>query len=72
MQPRQISLHFDRIYLLKGAIPHDRSFEAMLHNGQLLNATLGGLQSGDTLFFPNKTYHLIGNRIFIEDVIKTY
>ena len=43
-----------------GAIPDDDSLATAWKNGGLMNTTLGSLVSGDILFIPNKTFHLMG------------
>lgn len=47
-------------YEKQGAIAEDSSYETALNNGRILNSTLAEIQSGDTLFFSNKTFHLVG------------
>ena len=34
--------------------------QTALHNGALINSTLSSLSPGDTLLFPNKTFHTMG------------
>ncbi|RYH29912.1 hypothetical protein EON65_06860 [archaeon] len=43
-----------------GAFPNNQTMEAAQHNGNLLNATINGLQPGDTLFVSNKTFLVTG------------
>jgi len=43
-----------------GAIPDDFSDRAAWHNGILLNHTFTELEAGDTLLFPNMTFHMMG------------
>lgn len=46
-----------------GGIPNDRTLETAWKNGQTLNLTLNSLDSGDTLYFQNKTYFTMGGLI---------
>ena len=43
-----------------GAVPDDDSNATVWKNGAAMNATLAALKPGDTLYFPNKTFHLMG------------
>jgi len=43
-----------------GGLADDLTDVAAWHNGRLLNSTLEALESGETLLFPNSTFHLMG------------
>ena len=54
------SLATSHDFLQLGALPDDTSDLAAWHNAILLNSTLARLEPGDTLFFPNTTFTLMG------------
>ena len=43
-----------------GAVPDDDSLATAVKNGGIFNTSLLSLAEGDTLLFPNKTFHLMG------------
>ncbi len=43
-----------------GGLPDDDSDATYWKNGGLVNETLAKLERGDTLLFPNKTFHMMG------------
>ena len=65
-----LSLAFARVIDFEadaGGVADNNTLAAAWHNGALLNATLNALQSGDTLFFANKTFTTMGG-IVVRDV----
>jgi hypothetical protein len=44
----------------EGGIPNDSSLSTCWANARLLNQTLAALARGDTLYFPNTTFYLMG------------
>ena len=47
-------------------VPDDDSYETSLINGAKFNETLRKLRRGDTLLFPNKTFHMMGGIIGLD------
>ncbi len=45
---------------LAGGIPELEIDSVTQKNGLLFNQTLSNLKPGDTLYFPNKTFHMLG------------
>jgi len=46
-----------------GGIPDDKSWDAVLKNGALLNQTLNSLQHGDEFLLPAKTFYTMGGLV---------
>ena len=55
-QVQSAFIDFEKI----GAIPFNRSLEAAIFNGDLLNKTFNSLSPRDIFFVPNRTYSVMG------------